>query len=329
MESLSPIVGVALSVLGTALVSGQQPVAQFLVPETECRLEADLAGKRVPVWSGRALVVLDDSPAAAAAKISSYDRQGRQLGTVLFTIPGAQHISVRSVSRGVDGTIALCGGAVDGAGRVGSFVGWVSPDGTDTHIVRTSPYVPWRITVAADGTFWTQGSETIPRAPGQTPAARLADRLVPGAAVFRRFDRSGRLMAGFVPQSEIREPLALWPVGGVFGSAGDRVIWYSGRQYFEISPKGVMAAFSDLPLPDDEAENGFAITDQGELFIGSVGKHGWRISRLDPHLPAWVTVLQSPFDESVRRAPWLYGAEENTLVASGDNTHLKFFGIRR
>ena len=121
-------------------------------------------------------------------------------------------IVVTGFARGHDGTIAACGAAADKEGRSASYVGWISADGKNVKVVRMDRtidrYIPFLVTVASDGTIWTAGAEEI--RPGAVP---------PSTPMFRQFDRTGKMIRAFVPQSELRHPGSLryqakinWPV---------------------------------------------------------------------------------------------------------------------
>ncbi len=56
-------------------------------------------------------------PRVPRSAFFAYDRNGTQVFAATFTIPGARSVFVRSFDRGRDGTIALCGVAVDADGR--------------------------------------------------------------------------------------------------------------------------------------------------------------------------------------------------------------------
>src|SRR5262249_9005861 len=158
----------------------------------------------------------------------------------------------------------------DNAGHASNFVGWVYPAGYEAQVVRTSPYVPMSVTVAPDGTVWTAGIEE--RIPRPKAATSLRQLLKPEALVFRRFDGSGKMIGGFVPQSEIQEPISIWSNSGVFGSAGKGIFWYSSKEgsAIEISVDGVVTRFSGLSLTDGEREEGgVALTQDGNVFISS------------------------------------------------------------
>jgi len=215
-------------------------------------------------------------------------------GTSPLEIPGAGSINVYDWDRSFDGTrIAFSGSAIDRDGRADFFVAWISSDGTNAVIRRTSRYIPRRIAIAADGTLWTAGQEL------NGP---------PDAGVFRHFDRAGKLLGAFVPRSSFPDPIVLYDHTGRMRASKDRVVWYSprGSRYMEISLQGAVLADISLKPPDDAWNGyGFALTDRGDVFLSSLqyvppaggpGSVGiWRINVLDKATAAWKPVLQRSF----------------------------------
>jgi|GEM_PF-4232489 hypothetical protein len=127
-------------------------------------IQDDLANKPLPQWRDGVLVVVDRSPGSHIG-ISTYDRSGQRVSTLSFTVPGAKQVSVRGFTRGTDGTIALCGRVEDHEGRSASYLAWISADGTEKQVIRTSPFLAWRVAFAADGTNLDAG-HGVPSAAG-------------------------------------------------------------------------------------------------------------------------------------------------------------------
>jgi hypothetical protein len=310
----------ALLAVGTTVPGSQGSAGTIsLIPASEATLEMSAGGKPMPSWGGGALVVVDSPGSTVPPSISLFDRQGKRMSAFVLSIPDALYTTVRDYRRGEDGTIAICGGVVDSTGRAGSYVAWTSNHGQDIQVVRTSPYIPVQVTIAADGTIWTAGIEEKPRSEAET-------------AVFRRFDRSGKTIGAYVRQSEIRERSAIMSLN-VFGALEDRIVWYSNRagELVEVYPDGTVNRIRDLFLPNGEGQGGFAITRDGEVFVNSRGNFSASISRLDRDRREWTPVVhqawsgQPPFPMNI----FLYGADGDELVGFEHSRHLKFLRIRR
>lgn len=285
---------------------------------------------RIPKWSHGALIAVQNANDATNPLIWIAERQ--RVYSLPFEIPGAGSINVYDWDRSFDGTrIALSGSAIDTDGRADFFVAWISSDGTNAVIRRTSRYIPRRIAIAADGTLWTAGQEL------NGP---------PDAGVFRHFDRTGKPLGAFVPRSSFPDPIVLYDHTGRMRAAKDRVVWYSprGSRYMEISLQGAVLADISVKPPGDAWNGyGFGLTDRGDAFLsslqyvppeggtGSVGT--WKINILDKSTAEWKPVLQRSFVNKTSPAPefgHIYGVANgvngDTLVLTGDHT-IRFYKL--
>jgi hypothetical protein len=117
----------------------------------------------------------------------------------------------------------------------------------------------------------------------------------------------------------------------LFRAISDRAVWHSRREgeLVEVSPDGEVSRIC-LALPDGESDQGFEITEDGEIFVSSQGSSSASISRLDRNLRAWVPVFrESRLRQALRPLLYLYGAGGDTLIArDSGGRHLKFFEIQ-
>jgi hypothetical protein len=290
---------------------------------------------RVPKWSNGFLVAVQGDNTANPL-IWLINRNGQQ--TVPFTIPGARTMLLYDWDRGADGTIGMSGYAADSDGRFSAFIAFISPNEWESHVIRTLGYRPAKVAVAADGTLWASGCEYVISANGRPTSA-----LIPGAGVIRHFDRSGKLLGAYIPQSTVGGPLILssWQSG--LRASRDRVAWLSvdGR-FVEITLDGKVTTDMAVPVPGGESTEitGFALTDGGDAFISVVrpidedrNTPGEIVAVyvLDRSSNNWKPVLERtvsarnslPVDDDYGH---IYGVEENTLVLSGKRL-IKFYRI--
>jgi hypothetical protein len=182
-----------------------------------------------------------------------------------FSIPGADSTLIYDLDQRADGTIGISGSASDSEGRVAGYVAWISPNETSAQVVRTGLYRPAMVAIAPDGTMWTVGRELDTL----TPPVKL----LPHVGVIRHFDRSGKTLDSFVPQSTVRTP-SLTLTRNTLRASKDRIAWYcvgDGR-YVEISFSGNVLADIAVDVPIDGGKPmsdniSFALTDEGDAFL--------------------------------------------------------------
>jgi len=278
-------------------------------------MKVDYSSGLAPRWSGGALLFLE-ADLTSQPSIHSFDAEG--VGSaVIVTIPEASQISVYGYSRGLDGTIAVCGHALDKQGRQPSFIALISRSGESTEILRTDPYRAHRVALAPDGTVWAVGYELTSE--GDEP------KDVGDKGVIRHLDRSGKQIGAFVKRSTLSSPtVVMW---GYLLAARDRVGWYSGpafgpgSQYVEVSHDGVVSRFSDPQLQAKEHVTGMAVTDSAGTFVTTYSNEGGsRFLMLDKPRGTWVPA-DIPVGPQTGPPERLFGGHGDTLVFAGAEPH--------
>jgi hypothetical protein len=253
-----------------------------------------------------------------------------------FSVPGAESTLIYDCDRASDGTIGISGSAADSDGRVAGFVAWISPNEPNGHVVRTGSYRPAMVAIAPDGTLWTVGKQT-------TAAATAPAEIVPHAGAIQHFDRSGKTLGSFVPQSTIRNPLlTLSRTRNTLRASKDRIAWYSvdGR-YVEMSVSGSLVTDIVVDIPPGRGKPlmdniSFALTDEGDAFLSvpyEVPSTGAPLSPidvfetyvLDRSARAWRPVQlagQSPRSG----VGYIYGVDGKRLVVMGGRA-VRFYAI--
>jgi hypothetical protein len=286
---------------------------------------------RVPKWSHGALLTVQYHDTTNPL-IWLLERHGQR--AVPFTIPEARSMLIYDWDRGADGTIGISGSAADSDGRAATFVAWISADGTNSQVIRTSPYKPAMVAVAPDGTLWTVGSEFTTKSSGG-----IGTTLMPNVGVIRHFERSGKTLGSFVPQSTIQNPLSLSRSRNTLRASKDRIAWYSAEgRYIEISLDGSLVTDIPVQLPGGQSMNentGFALADEGDAFLSAYSDpHGSGPSAqllgiyiLDRSVRAWKPVLQRSVGIAAQAAfGYIYGVDGRELVVQG-NKLIKFYSI--
>jgi hypothetical protein len=265
-----------------------------------------------PRWSVGGLVDVQDG--IATPVIRSFDRLGSDIGSVSFSVPGASKILLNDYSRDSDGTIFLGGNAFDQEGRNAGFLASISPSNESVKVVRTAPYTPYHLALAPDGTVWTAGIEM--------------DNFVEPAAnrdkdVIRHFDRSGKLLASFIPRSTLESPNSV--IYGYLAATKDRLGWYVGlefgpSEYVEISRDGLVNRFPSIQLTNNERVTGMAVTDNAGTFVTTHDDtlNSSKLLTYDKTRGSWLPV---ELPTNLRTHHWasLYGGDGNSLVFMGAN----------
>jgi hypothetical protein len=256
-----------VTLLAPVAASGQS--IKLLPSGSNVTVPATIQGKRLPVWSGGAFLVAEGT-LAEPSSFAAYDRMGRVISNIYFSIPEASHTFVHGFTRGEDGIVAVCGASYASDGRGAPFIGWVSSDGMSQHLIRTEPYHAILISVAPDGTFWTIGYELNP-----DKSKAKESPLNPNAGLLRHFDRTGRTLGSFVPGSTVSNISLVLADHSNLAASAVSVGWLSHNfrgdgAYVEVTQDGRTETY---PLPQLQKQgggllvDGIAMTEMGDVFV--------------------------------------------------------------
>ena len=291
--------------------TGRATTANALVPTGSTEIPFSFGPGTLEQWSGGSLIVIEYRFSGAPG-FRVYDRDGNLTSRFTFTIPDAGLVNIYSFSHGWDGAVAVEGSAYTNDSRGTSFFAWISPDGHQQTVVRTDPFIPHAVTVAADGTIWVAGDQR--GEPGT--AADHSQYLI------RRYDKTGKLLGSFIPWSSLTSGTDRMPPSSdsVLVSSKDRAGWYSGRTgtYIEFSLDGtVISRLKTADRLQNEITH-VALCNDGSLFVSSSinenptqkQKASWRIFALDRNRGEWSII---PRDE---RWGSLYGCDGTRLAST-------------
>lgn len=275
-----------------------------------------LGNKRLPNWSHGALLT-EEGLGTTTPSFFSYDRRGNVVGSVFFSIPGSTHLALADFSRATDGMVAVCGSANDAEGRTAPFVAWVNPGSQTAIVVRTTPYRPRNVTVDSDGTIWTVGFEAL---------SDGRDTPNPNASIFRHWDRAGHLVGSSFPQSKLKDARSIFFLNYLRFARG-RVAWFSMREgrYIELSLAGDVMKDVAVPLSSPMLRvNGMALTDSGNVILGTESNGKWAVLSLNHGSDRWVEIESGTANPVI-----VYGADGDSVVAwrGGLTGDFKFFQL--
>lgn len=267
----------------------------------------------------------DDS---SAPSFYTFDRDGNFLWGTVVKIPDAIRIEIHDFDRAEDGSVVYCALAFSGEGKPAPFIGWISPDGTQSRLVRTFPYMPFQIGLGDDGSVWTVG---------QTPFFDENERpsgVDLTAKVLRHFDSSGTLIQSYFSSRQFLGNNSPRLASGFLVAGNDRLGWYSptsGKSvYVEMSLDGSdVHTYPGLSNVAEDANRvtGLALTKSGDAFltVNVAGQSGGSLYHLDRQKVEWVAAHAPPGSRIVA----ILGSDDETLVfqPGGDFSKLATFSI--
>lgn len=216
------------------------------------------ATRRVPNWSNGGFVSVGKSLLPFIVIYVS-DANGHDSKTFVLPVPGADKVAVIDYTLASDGTVAVCGNAINSAGRWTNFIAFTDPNGNPAGITSTGTFTPQRIVFADGGTVWAAGAVNKDPDPGN---------------VFRHFDRSGRLMGGLIPQTTLSSSLEMSNTNTFLTSNSGRVAWINREtyQYFEFTEDGRLLRTVSGAKPGNGGQRltGIALQRDGTLVLSTI-----------------------------------------------------------
>ena len=258
------------------------------------------------------------------------DREGQLISEVTAAIPESAHISVGTCDRRDDNSIVFIGQAWSAYGQPTPLIGMISGGGKTERVIRTAPYWPYMLSIAADGIFWTLGYEMVNH-------KTSAPQLDPNAGVLRHFDRSGKLLGASGPQSQFMKLYTGYRLDdGYIAVTNDRIGWYAprsgaGGQYVEIDLNSMTPrSYPGLPdLPQLSLVVCFRLTESGNAFLAVYDNKAERSTTymFDRATLKWVP-LKGPA-ASPRNAPYPIGVDGEQLVFRDGKSNAMVFSLSR
>ena len=223
-------------------------------------------------WSNGHLVTFDSPPVMVPNKagVVLYDRHGTVAREAIVWLEGAKSVSLTDVAVSRSGNLVVGGGTTSSEGAIANFIAEIGSDDRVHRVVRTSPFVPWRLCAVDDGTVWAYGNDRD---------ASLS--LVENAPRLRQysFDK-GRLQAmldtSALPDAQSSRDVWRLSQGRYLGELNLRcnskmVVLYNGGTGDLVKydlQKNTMTVSKVAALPAERTFRitGFALTDSGEMY---------------------------------------------------------------
>ncbi len=292
--------------LAAAVIIGILPGEdRFSAPRQQLWVNVDFPGKPAPRWeNGKLLVREIERP-----KITWFGADGQRQGEASIFIEGAQSVLVVDAVASPQGTIAVSGGADDSAATGTQFIAWIDSAGHIQRVVRTSPFIAYRLDFDASGKLWALGRDL------------LAASVRPEAAhsVLRQYDSEGKLIREMLsnesfPLGERHHPA----LKGLLAVATGRVGIYSTsrREWVEVSAESgeVLGRWAGPPA----SVNSITVTAGGTVYASAWEKQPSKrtaVFRFDRGAGRWQPVdLSQTLGQDHTRFGMLYGSEGELLL---------------
>ncbi len=280
-------------------------------------------------WTHGAFVYMDLGGSSLPPSFHVLDRDGQLISRATLNAPGASQFWYSDFDRGTDGVIVFAGGAYSFDGQVTPFIAWISPNGQTSQIMRTAPYYAYKISVAADGTFWTLGYEMIKH-------DAKAPELDPKAPVLRHFDATGKIIGSAIPQSQLGKAGRFRIVSAKLIATNGRVAWYSlfkGQgKYVEFEVDSMLVhEYPGPTLTDDPLAEvlvaGLTSTDDGTVAVSiqDLSPRARSTYVFDRGTSKWVP-LHVPSIGKYNYEPYLSGSDHESLVFQYEHSAV-FFNV--
>jgi hypothetical protein len=227
---------------------------------------------QVHSWSNGYLLTFVSPPVMVPNKagVVLYDRYGAVAREPIIWLNGAKSISLTDVAVSRSGHVVVGGGTTNNEGVIANFIAEIGSDDQVHRVVRTSPFVPWRLCAMEDGTVWAFGNDRD---------ASLS--LVENAPRLRQYSFEKGQLQAILDTSALPDALSsrdLWRLsqGRYLGELNLRcnsttaVLYNAGTgdlvEYDLQRNKLTVSKVAALPAERTFRITGFALTDRGEMY---------------------------------------------------------------
>ena len=262
----------ALTICFSEIAQPQEDNVFSLSPATHTSLypEVMCAHCIVPTWDQHYLLhlAIDKDPSL----VMMYDRDGKKVVEGRVTVQGAARISLRAAGATQGGQIVAAGGAMMADGSNQHFIAEIGATGHTVQAIQLGDFSPQQVCTASDGTVWVLGYNQ-----GSNDSAEADTNIL------RHYDFANGLLGSYVSLGSLsaaRDAVLLVesPQKSSLRCEKDRVsllFWsaaHSVAQYVVVNTSSQEVARWRVIAPFAEAKaNGFAVTDDGEVFVSLTG----------------------------------------------------------
>jgi hypothetical protein len=266
----------ALTICFSEIAQPQEDIVLSLSPATHTSFYPEVLCDHciVPTWDQHYLLHLEI--AKDPSLVTMYDRDGKKVLEGRVTLQGASRISLRAAGATQGGQIVAAGGAMMGDGSNQYFIAEIGATGHTVQAIQLGDFSPQQVCTASDGTVWVLGYNQ-----GSNDSAE--DSAEADTNILRHYDFANGLLGGYVSLrslSAARDAVLLVesPHESSLSCEKDRVSLLflsasrSVAQYVVVNTSSQEVSRWSVIAPFAEAKaNGFAVTDDGEVFVSLTG----------------------------------------------------------
>ena len=290
------------------ITMGVTAAERFSEPINRVTYPHDFSWKPVPTWQNGFFLSWDYPEPV----LFMFDSRGRLRNQVTIRIPNAGSIMITHASASPSGAMAVSGSASSG-GAGAAFIAWIDSGGVTQRVVRTTPFAPYRLYYASDGTLWVLGRVIDHSATEDSPHD-----------ILRHYGADGTLIRSTLPSDSFSSSSGRHPSSGSFlaGSKALIGVYSVGRnEWVEVSRESsqITGRWPGVSLASGDKITGAAITESGSVYVSvKLRQHPPTnnvVYRLDRAKESWVPLdATSVVGDKPGRVVTLFGADGNRLV---------------
>jgi hypothetical protein len=226
----------ALALLVALGITRAEPVP---VVDRTVHLSWNFAGQPIPKYDNGLLLARDSDHTT----LRTFGMNGAIRNVVRLSLPDATLIQAHGVAASPEGMMAVSASAKNSDGVRVSIIVWLDESGRTVRVVRTSPFEPFHLAFASEGTLWAAGREHEPD---------FRDK--PDYGVLRQYDREGRPLRSVLAKSTFELPKGYPAASSFLVASSGRIVFYSetASEWVELSLLGeVIERWKTTGIPPD------------------------------------------------------------------------------
>jgi hypothetical protein len=218
-------------------------------------------------WDKGYLITYDELPGSPEKPaVVLYDRNGQVAREAIVWFKDARTVSISDAAVSKAGELVVSGGTENEAGVIANFIASIGSNGHVSHVVRTTPFLPFDVCDPGDGTVWSYGIDRDSQGRGVKESLRL-----------RHYSFAKGQLAAMLDSTTLNSPSWSLTHGGYPGAISFRctstkvaLLNVVSSEYVEVDiPTNMLRIRKLNPLPSrkEMRVTGFALTESGDVFV--------------------------------------------------------------